>query len=69
MVKAVSVLSRDVHLIACVHDEFIFDCPRSEAAQYTAIIRMVMEDAFKELFGPELPIEVEVKVCDTWADK
>jgi DNA polymerase I-like protein with 3'-5' exonuclease and polymerase domains len=69
MVKIVPVLPSDVRLIATFHDELIFDCPCSEAAQFTGIIRMVMEDSFKALFGPELPIEVEAKVCNNWADK
>jgi DNA polymerase I-like protein with 3'-5' exonuclease and polymerase domains len=58
MVKIVPVLPFDVRLIATVHDELIFDCPCSEAAQFTGIIRMVMEDSIKALFGPELPIEL-----------
>jgi DNA polymerase I-like protein with 3'-5' exonuclease and polymerase domains len=68
MVKAVSVLPVNVGLIATVHDELIFDCQVAEAQHYKTVIRLVMEDAFKEFF-PSLAIEVEAKVCDNWADK
>jgi DNA polymerase I-like protein with 3'-5' exonuclease and polymerase domains len=69
MVRTSAVLPSEVPLIATVHDELIFDSPRSQAEQYRSTIRMVMEDTFKELFGESLPIAVEAKVCDTWADK
>jgi DNA polymerase I len=68
MVNVVRVLPSDVHLIATVHDELIFDCPRQLSKQYRAIIKASMEDSFKKLF-PEVPIEVETKICNTWADK
>jgi DNA polymerase I-like protein with 3'-5' exonuclease and polymerase domains len=52
-----------------VHDELIFDSPSAEAPQYSGMIRAIMEEAFKEVFGAELPIEVEAKVCRTWGEK
>jgi DNA polymerase I-like protein with 3'-5' exonuclease and polymerase domains len=69
MIKTTTVLPSDAHLIATVHDELIFDCPSNQAAQYAGIIRLVMEDAFTKLFGAELPIEVEAKVCRSWGEK
>jgi DNA polymerase-1 len=69
MVKTVAVLPSDVNLIATVHDELIFDCPSSQRAQYPGIIRLAMEDAFHDLFGSDLPIEVEAKVCNNWGEK
>jgi DNA polymerase-1 len=69
MVKAVEVLPSEVHLVATVHDEQIFDVPAVEAEQYRGIIAAVMKDAFTELFGPGLPIEVEAKVCANWGEK
>jgi DNA polymerase I-like protein with 3'-5' exonuclease and polymerase domains len=69
MVKSAGMLPSDVHMVACVHDELIFDCPSAEASQYSTMIRAIMEEAFKEVFGPELPIEVEAKVCANWAEK
>jgi DNA polymerase I-like protein with 3'-5' exonuclease and polymerase domains len=69
MVKTVSVLPSDVPLVATVHDELIFDCPRAQAPMYAGIIRAAMEEAFHELFPPELPIEVEAKVVENWGEK
>jgi DNA polymerase-1 len=69
MVKSVAMLPTDVHMVATVHDELVFDSPSAQAAQYSDMIRMIMEEAFKEAFGPELPIEVEAKVCANWSAK
>jgi DNA polymerase-1 len=69
MVKTVAMLPSDVLMVATVHDELIFDSPSAEAPQYSGMIRTIMEEAFKEVFGPELPIEVEAKVCANWAQK
>jgi len=69
MVKTTAMLPSDVHMVATVHDELIFDSPSAEAPQYGAMIRAIMEDAFKEVFGPELPIAVEAKVCTDWSEK
>jgi len=55
------MLPSDVRMVATVHDELILDSPSAEAAQYSGMIQAIMEDAFKELFGPDLPIEVEAK--------
>jgi DNA polymerase I-like protein with 3'-5' exonuclease and polymerase domains len=69
MVKTVAVLPSDVHLAATVHDELIFDAPRQEALQYQGIITAAMKDAFTEVFGPDVPIEVEAKVVSNWGEK
>jgi DNA polymerase I-like protein with 3'-5' exonuclease and polymerase domains len=68
MVNVVRVLPSDVHLIATVHDELIFDSPHQLAEQYRATIKASMEDSFEALF-PDVPIEVEAKICANWADK
>jgi DNA polymerase I-like protein with 3'-5' exonuclease and polymerase domains len=69
MVKTAGMLPSDVHMVATVHDELIFDSPSAEAPQYCGMIRAAMEEAFTEVFGSELPIEVEAKVCANWAEK
>jgi hypothetical protein len=63
------VLPSEVHLIATVHDELTFDCPSALALQYSGIIRAIMEDVFHDLFGTEMPIEVEAKTCQNWVEK
>jgi len=69
MVKTVAMLPSDVHMVATVHDELIFDSPSAEAPHRSGMIRSTMEEAFTEVFGPELPIEVEAKVCANWSEK
>jgi DNA polymerase I len=55
-------------MIATVHNELIFDCPETQAAQHSAVIKAIMADSFKELF-PDVPILVEANVCASWAEK
>jgi len=69
MVKSVAMLPTDVHMVATVHDELVFDSPSAQATQHSDVIRTAMEEAFKEVFGPDLPIEVEAKVCANWGEK
>jgi DNA polymerase-1 len=69
MVKTVAMLPSDLQLVATVHDELVFDAPSEGSVFYSGLIGMLMEEAFTEVFGPELPIEVEVKVCANWAEK
>jgi DNA polymerase-1 len=69
MVKLAGVLPTDVALVATVHDELIFDVPLGQAAHYQSVIVAAMKDAFTEIFGPELPVEVEAKICENWAKK
>jgi DNA polymerase I-like protein with 3'-5' exonuclease and polymerase domains len=59
----------DVRLIATVHDELIFDAPEDRAHIYCAQIHQAMVDAFVEMFGSTVPVEVEAKVCNHWGDK
>jgi DNA polymerase-1 len=68
MVDTVVILPADVYLLATVHDELIFDCPRALAEDYKVRIRLCMEESFRKLF-PDVPIEVEVKICANWAEK
>jgi DNA polymerase I-like protein with 3'-5' exonuclease and polymerase domains len=69
MIKVSSVMPSDVHLIATVHDELIYDVPVDMAEQYRGVIRQTMIEAFVEMFGTEVPVEVEAKVCANWGEK
>jgi DNA polymerase I len=69
MVRIASILPSDVHLVATVHDELIYDAPLDLAEQYCGMIRMAMEEVFVEMFGHGVPIEVEAKVCTNWGEK
>ena len=59
----------DVHLVATVHDELVYDAPADIAPQCRDVIRQAMIEAFVEMFGPEVPVEVEAKVCANWSEK
>jgi DNA polymerase-1 len=68
MVKCPAILPSDVHMVATVHDELIFDSPCELAEYYKNLIKAGMEDSFRTLFT-DVPIEVEAKVCGSWAEK
>ena len=63
MLKVDGVLPADVHLVATVHDELVYDAPADVAPQCRDIIQQVMIEAFVEMFGTTIPIEVDAKVC------
>jgi DNA polymerase I-like protein with 3'-5' exonuclease and polymerase domains len=69
MVKVASILPSYCHLVATVHDELIYDVPLSLSEQYCGMIRMAMEETFVEMFGSEVPIVAEAKVCKNWGEK
>jgi DNA polymerase I len=69
MVKIDSVAPSDVHLVATVHDELVYDVPTDLAGKSLGMIRGVMEEAFAEMFGGDVPVEVEAKVCSNWGEK
>jgi DNA polymerase I-like protein with 3'-5' exonuclease and polymerase domains len=69
MVKISSIMPSDVHLVATVHDELIYDVPADLALQYCDMIRLAMEEAFVEMFGTKVPIVAEAKVCGNWGEK
>ena len=69
MIKADSVLPASVHLVATVHDQLVYDAPADIAPQWRDIIRRVMIETFVEMFGTEVPVEVEAKVCEDWGEK
>jgi DNA polymerase-1 len=56
-------------MVATVHDELVFDVPAEGAESLCELIRITMIDAFTEVFGDVIPMEVEAKVCSSWAEK
>jgi DNA polymerase-1 len=70
MVRIAEHLPDDTHLVACVHDELVIDCPGNTAKEMCALAKSEMEAAFVAMFGDEIAAGVvEGKVCKTWADK
>ena len=56
-------------MVATVHDELVFDVPAATAEESKCIIVEEMTAAFVEMFGTEIPVEVEAKVCANWGEK
>ena len=68
LVALVAQLPREARIIGTVHDEILVECPRESAQTVLETVRDAMLGACRRLFG-DLPVEVEGKVCETWADK
>jgi DNA polymerase I-like protein with 3'-5' exonuclease and polymerase domains len=69
MVRIDTAMPGDVHIVATVHDELILDAPVETAAFCLGMIEREMKGAFVEMFGTEVPVEVESKVCANWGEK
>jgi DNA polymerase I len=68
MVKVSQCLPAGAKLRACVHDELILSAPAEIAEQTLKLAHQSMTEAFTELF-PNIPIEVQGKVCRHWGEK
>ena len=68
MVRLADQLPAEARLIATVHDEVLIECPRSSTEHVRLVTESAMKEAFQALFKG-LPVEVEAKVCASWADK
>lgn len=55
-------------LVASVHDELVVECDEDRAAEVAEVVKREMEAAGEEFIAP-VPVEVEVGVGKTWADK
>jgi DNA polymerase-1 len=69
LIKADAVLPPSVNLISVVHDEVIYDAPANMAEQCKQVICQATIEAFVEMFGDTVPVEVEAKVCASWGEK
>jgi len=55
-------------IVACVHDELVVECPEAVAPEVCAVVTSEMRRAAEE-FLPEVLVEVEAAVCESWGDK
>jgi DNA polymerase family A len=69
MVKVASLLPEDVRMVATVHDELVFEAPIETAGFCRALVEEKMREAFVEMFGDTVPVEVGAKVCSNWGEK
>jgi hypothetical protein len=69
MVKVASLLPEDVRMVATVHDELVFDAPIETDEFCRTLVEEKMREAFVEMFGDTVPVEVGAKVCSNWGEK
>jgi DNA polymerase I-like protein with 3'-5' exonuclease and polymerase domains len=58
----------EVRLVATVHDELVLEAPEELAERAADLLGSVMEYTAAR-FLPDVPVEVEAAVCETWAEK
>lgn len=68
MLRIHNTLPQGAWLICTVHDEVIVEAPEALAASVCELVRTTMRDEMAQLF-PEVPIEVEARVCENWGQK
>ena len=68
LVQLAAQLPASARIISTVHDEIIVEAPENVAEEVCAVVKQVMIDAMTVLL-PEVPIEVEARVCGTWGEK
>jgi len=68
LVTLAAQLPPEARIIGTVHDEILVECPREGAQTVLEIVRAAMLGACWQLFN-DLPVEVEGKACETWAEK
>jgi DNA polymerase-1 len=61
-------LPKSACIVSTVHDEVVVECHEDTAEQCREIITTAMVEAMAALF-PEVPVEVEANICNTWAEK
>ncbi len=49
-----------------VHDELIFECPKSEAEETCALVTRVMENAHRPVLNISVPLQVEASAGRNW---
>jgi DNA polymerase-1 len=58
----------DIKLVGTVHDEILLEAPDNQANQAAEILRTTMIEA-GSVFLKIIPIEIEVSIADSWAEK
>lgn len=63
-----ALASTGAKLIGTVHDEILLECPETTASNAARILQEVMVKA-GETYLKRVPVEVEVTLAESWADK
>lgn len=62
--------TRDCVMINCVHDEGLWLCREEYAEVMAPVLGKALEKGFRRvLTDMTIPLEIEVKICDSWAEK
>ena len=62
----ISAIPKPSRLLLQVHDSLVFECPSEQVDELVSVVRLVMEQPWKELGGHRIPISV--KIGDSWGD-
>ena len=62
------LLGEGARIIGTVHDEIILEVPEEKANDAAAILERTTIEGGKAYLG-KVPVEVEVTIADTWAEK
>lgn len=68
MVELAGRLPEGARIVSTVHDELLVECPEADAGAVLALTIGTMRGEMEKLF-PEVPVEVEGRVCNSWAEK
>ena len=68
MVNLSAQLPEGVRIIATVHDELVLTAPAALAEEVRDLVVKTMCQAMGEML-PEVPVEVEAKICKCWGEK
>lgn len=68
LVQIADQLPAGSRIVSTVHDEVIIEAPEANANAVCDITRTLMIKAMADLY-PEVPIEVEARVCRNWGEK
>jgi DNA polymerase-1 len=70
MVRLADALPESIKMVLQVHDEILFEVPIQEAESVLGQIVEIMETPVTGLDGKQfsVPIKVEAKVAENWAD-
>jgi DNA polymerase-1 len=61
-------LPETARIVSTVHDEVVVECAEETAESCKQVITTAMVEAMADLF-PEVPVEVEANICNSWAEK
>lgn len=68
LVQLATAVPPGARILSTVHDEIIVEAAEQDAEETRRILETVMVEAMAALF-PQVPVEVEAKVCTSWGEK